>query len=74
MAKTTFVTDDRGNRVATDVTSDDGRTTERWSYPGNSVDSCGSFQGTFTHRSDGSTSWKSKEDGERSSLGQGKYK
>lgn len=74
MAKSSIVKNDRGDKVAVDVTSDGGTTRERWSYkPNFGGDVRGSHQGTSTHRSDGSTSWQSKEDGARPKLGRGKF-
>ena len=73
MSKRSYVTDDSGGRVAVDVTSDDGRTTDRWSYGGNIADDRGDYQGSLSHKSDGTSSWRSKKDGARSSgLGSGK--
>lgn len=74
MANSSIVTDGSGNKVAVDVTSDSGRRTERWEYKSNlSPDPRGSFLGTQTNHSDGSSSFQTKKDGAKALLGLGKF-
>lgn len=66
MGKRSYVTD-HGNRVAIDVTSDDRRKTERFDLSGSIADVRGKHIGTFEHKSDGTSTFRSNKDGAKPS-------